>query len=233
MPPSFSRRLSDGTPSGLPTAVGPSSASAERAAGFADLGVSEPVVAALAGRGIQAPLAIQSLVLADAIAGRDVLARSSTGSGKTLAFAVPVVERLARHGRPGALVLVPTRELTTQVAGEFHAIAEARGLSVATVYGGVGIAKQLKAATRADIVVATPGRLLGLLQRRLLRLNLDGDVSRLAARLTIDPVRHDVAERRACRPRCTAATSRSSCPALSRWGQTPPGVPWGSLHVPV
>ena len=218
--------------------VGPSSDGADRPAGFADLGVSEPVVVALARRGIRAPFAIQSLVLADAIAGRDVLARSSTGSGKTLAFAVPVVERLSRHGRPSALVLVPTRELATQVAEEFRAIAGARGLSVAAVYGGVGIAKQVKAVTRAEIVVATPGRLLDLLQRRLLRLNrvaicvldeadrmldmgflrdvttvlsvlpserqtmlfsatLDGEVARLAARFTIDPVRHEVAERRA------------------------------------
>jgi superfamily II DNA/RNA helicase len=131
-------------------------------------------VAALARRGVLAPFAIQSLVLADALAGRDVLARSRTGSGKTLAFALPVVERLSPKGRPAALVLVPTRELTTQVAGEFRDVAAARGLGVATVYGGVGIAKQVKAAARADILIATPGRLLDLLQRRLLRLNRVG-----------------------------------------------------------
>jgi len=84
------------------------------------------------------------------------------------------VERLTPRGRPTALVLVPTRELTTQVAQEFAAIAAARGLTVATVYGGVGIAKQVKAATRSDILIATPGRLLDLLQRRLLRLNRVG-----------------------------------------------------------
>jgi ATP-dependent RNA helicase RhlE len=143
-------------------------------AAFAGLGVSEPVVAALARRGIRAPFAIQSLVLADALAGRDVLACSRTGSGKTFAFAVPIVERLSPRGRPAALVLVPTRELTTQLAHEFRGIAAARGLAVATVYGGVGIAKQVKAAIRSDIVIATPGRLLDLLQRRLLRLNRVG-----------------------------------------------------------
>ena len=229
--------------------TGPSSVGVDRRAGFADLGVSEPIVAALARRGIRAPFAIQSLVLADAIAGRDVLARSRTGSGKTLAFAVPIVERLCRHGRPTALVLVPTRELTRQVADEFGAIAATRGLAVATLFGGVGIAKQVKAATRADIVVATPGRLLDLLQRRLLRLNrvgicvldeadrmldmgflhdvtailsvlpperqtmlfsatLDGDVERLAARFTTDPVRTSwPSRRRWCRPRCMASLS--------------------------
>ncbi|MGH9004710.1 MAG: DEAD/DEAH box helicase, partial [Acidimicrobiia bacterium] len=133
--------------------------------------MSAPVVGVLARRGIHHPFAIQSLVLADAMAGRDVLAKSRTGSGKTLAFALPIVERVSRQGQPSALVLVPTRELANQVTEEFRGIAAARRLSVAAVYGGVGIAKQVKAAGRADIVVATPGRLLDLLRRRLLRLN--------------------------------------------------------------
>lgn len=141
---------------------------------FADFGVSPQVVDALTRRGIHTTFAIQSLVLADALAGRDVLAKSRTGSGKTLAFAVPIVERLSHRGRPTALVLVPTRELASQVADEFGGIAAAKGLTVATVYGGVAIAKQVKAAGRADIVIATPGRLLDLLRRRLLRLNRVG-----------------------------------------------------------
>ncbi len=140
-------------------------------AGFAEFGVSPKVVDALARRDIRSPFAIQSLVLADAIAGRDVLVQSRTGSGKTLAFAVPIVERISKRARPSALVLVPTRELANQVTEEFRGLAAARGLSVAAVYGGVGIANQVKAARRADIVVATPGRLLDLLRRRLLRLN--------------------------------------------------------------
>jgi superfamily II DNA/RNA helicase len=140
-------------------------------AGFAQFGVSPKVVDALARRDIHSPFAIQSLVLADAIAGRDVLVQSRTGSGKTLAFAVPIVERISKRARPSALVLVPTRELANQVTEEFRGLAAARGLSVAAVYGGVGIANQVKAARKADIVVATPGRLLDLLRRRLLRLN--------------------------------------------------------------
>jgi ATP-dependent RNA helicase RhlE len=141
-------------------------------AGFESLGVSAPVVQALAMRGIAAPFAIQALVLPDALAGRDVLARSRTGSGKTLAFALPIVERLQHDGRtPKALILVPTRELASQVAEDFRAIADVRHLQVATVFGGVGMQDQAKRARRADVVIATPGRLLDLLGRRLLRLD--------------------------------------------------------------
>jgi len=206
--------------------------------GFAELGVSHDVVQALAMRGIGTTFPIQSLVLADVLAGRDVLARSRTGSGKTLAFAVPIVERLTADGRgPTALILVPTRELASQVTEEFRAIADVRHLQVASVYGGVGIGPQAKRARRADILIATPGRLLDLVARKLLRLDrvrisvldeadrmldmgflpdvtrilellrperqtmlfsatLDGEVGRLAARFTTDPVSHAVADER-------------------------------------
>jgi ATP-dependent RNA helicase RhlE len=141
-------------------------------AGFAEFGVSRPVVDALAMRGITSAFAIQELVLRDAIAGRDVLARSRTGSGKTLAFAVPIVERLTPSGNsPTALILAPTRELASQVTEDFRAIADVRRLQVAAVYGGVAIGPQAKRARRADIVIATPGRLLDLVARRLLRLD--------------------------------------------------------------
>jgi superfamily II DNA/RNA helicase len=150
----------------------PTSAAVPPPARFDELGVSGPVVQALAMRGFTAPFAIQALVLPDALAGRDVLARSRTGSGKTLAFAVPIVERLQHDGRsPKALILVPTRELASQVAEEFRAIADVRQMQIATVYGGVGMHDQAKRARRADIVIATPGRLLDLLGRKLLRLD--------------------------------------------------------------
>jgi len=139
---------------------------------FGALGVSPGVEQALRMRGIRDAFAIQTLVLPDAIAGRDILARSQTGSGKTLAFAIPIVERVHPSGRsPSALIVVPTRELASQVAEEFRAIADAKGLSIATVYGGVGITPQAKRVRHADVVVATPGRLLDLLERRLLRLD--------------------------------------------------------------
>jgi superfamily II DNA/RNA helicase len=139
---------------------------------FEELGVSPAVVEALAMREIDGAFAIQALVLRDAIAGRDVLGRSQTGSGKTLAFAIPIVERLeANGGAPHALILVPTRELASQVAEEFRAIADIKHLQVATVYGGVGLSAQAKRARRSDIVIATPGRLLDLLARKLIRLD--------------------------------------------------------------
>ena len=87
---------------------------------FAELGVSDPVVRALAAGSITEPFKIQSIVLPDALAGLDVLAKSPTGSGKTLAFALPIVERVVPSDpRPSALILVPTRELAQQVADEF------------------------------------------------------------------------------------------------------------------
>jgi ATP-dependent RNA helicase RhlE len=139
---------------------------------FADLGVAEPITAALARRSIYTPFSIQELVLPDAISGLDVLAKSPTGSGKTLAFAVPIVQRLeAGNSRPSALVLVPTRELASQVAEEFADIGRSRGLKVAAVYGGTSIAAQAKAAKSAHILVATPGRLEDLARRRLVRLD--------------------------------------------------------------
>jgi ATP-dependent RNA helicase RhlE len=138
---------------------------------FADLGVSRVVRGALAERGVTEPFAIQRLVIADVLAGHDLLGKSPTGSGKTLAFAVPIVERIARGGdRPAALVLAPTRELAGQIVDETRGIAHARGLRVAAVYGGVGFEKQTRAARDADILVATPGRLQDLLDRRSLTL---------------------------------------------------------------
>ena len=138
---------------------------------FADLGVSNAVVNALAVRGIDNPFAIQGLVTADVLAGRDVLARSPTGSGKTLAFGIPMVDLVeAEARRPAALVLAPTRELATQIVEEIRGIAHARALRVTAVYGGVGLEKQAREAAKSHILVATPGRLEDLLQRRAITL---------------------------------------------------------------
>jgi len=139
---------------------------------FAELGVSRPVAAVLAKRGIHEPFAIQRLVIGDVLAGRDVLAKSPTGSGKTLAFAIPIIERLKPGGRgPSALVLAPTRELAAQIVEQSQPLARARGLEVAAIYGGVGFEKQLRACKRADIIVATPGRLEDLMGRRAVRFD--------------------------------------------------------------
>jgi ATP-dependent RNA helicase RhlE len=139
---------------------------------FGALGVSAAVEQALADRGIVEPFRIQSLVLPDAIGGRDVLAKSPTGSGKTLAFAIPLVERSPVNGKaPSALVLVPTRELALQVTDELEPLARARGIRVAAAYGGAPVVAQVKRLKGAQIVVATPGRLQDLIERRLISLD--------------------------------------------------------------
>jgi superfamily II DNA/RNA helicase len=139
---------------------------------FADLGVSRAVAGALAERGITEPFAIQQLVIADILAGHDVLAKSPTGSGKTIAFGAPIADRIeANDRRPAALVLAPTRELASQIVEDIRPLAHARALRIAAVYGGVGIVKQAREAARAHIVVATPGRLEDLLERGDLTLD--------------------------------------------------------------
>jgi ATP-dependent RNA helicase RhlE len=133
---------------------------------FADLGVSHAVISSLSEAGITRPFAIQRSVVGDALAGRDVIAKSPTGSGKTLAFGIPIVERInAEDPRPAALVVAPTRELATQIVDDIRGIAHARALRVAAVYGGAGMVKQAKAAAGAHILVATPGRLEDFLAR--------------------------------------------------------------------
>jgi ATP-dependent RNA helicase RhlE len=138
---------------------------------FASLGVSGAVAKTLDARGISAPFPIQRRVIPDALAGRDLLVRSPTGSGKSLAFGLPLVQLVAATDpRPAALVLVPTRELASQIVEELRGVAHTRALSIAAVYGGAGLHKQARAARNAHIVVATPGRLEDLLSRRDLTL---------------------------------------------------------------
>ena len=133
---------------------------------FADLGVLPALSEALAARGIASAFAVQRLVIPDVLAGRDVLAQSPTGSGKTLAFGIPLIQRLAQKPHPHAgLVLAPTRELALQIVDELTPLARACGLRVAAVYGGVGFGAQIERARRADLLVATPGRLEDLIAR--------------------------------------------------------------------
>src|SRR5690349_23009958 len=139
---------------------------------FASLGVSVEVEHALAARGIVEPFRIQTLVAPEALAGRDVLGQAPTGSGKTLAFGLPLVERLSAGERTAALVLVPTRELALQVTQELSLLGAPRGIRVGAAYGGAPVAAQAKRLRGAHIVVATPGRLSDLVERRL--ISLDG-----------------------------------------------------------
>ncbi len=142
------------------------------ALGFAALGVSPEVEHALAARGITEPFRIQTLVVPDALAGRDILGQAPTGSGKTLAFGLPLVEQLSTADEaPAALVLVPTRELALQVTEELTLLGAPRGIRVGAAYGGTPVAAQAKRLRGAHIVVATPGRLNDLAGRRLVSLS--------------------------------------------------------------
>jgi superfamily II DNA/RNA helicase len=139
---------------------------------FRALGVSADVAQALAARDIDTPFPIQELVIPDALTGADVLAKAPTGSGKTFAFGLPLVERINPAApAPSALVLVPTRELASQVADELAAVARPKRLRVAAAYGGAPISSQSKRLRGAHIVVATPGRLQDLVERRLVKLD--------------------------------------------------------------
>jgi superfamily II DNA/RNA helicase len=147
-------------------------AGAPAATTFGELGLDARLVSALEADGIRQPFAIQARALPDALAGRDVLGRAQTGSGKTLAFGLPLLTRLAGSRRressgraPRGLVLVPTRELARQVAGVLTPLGGRIGVRITTVYGGVPIGRQIDRVRGADIVVATPGRLIDLMDR--------------------------------------------------------------------
>ncbi len=140
---------------------------------FADLGVSEDLSSALAERGITEPFSIQTMAIPDALAGHDVCGKAKTGSGKTLAFGIPVLENIgtAEPKRPLAIALVPTRELAVQVAEELAPLAASRNVRIAAVYGGANIERQItKLEKGVDFVVATPGRMIDLVERKAVTL---------------------------------------------------------------
>ena len=147
---------------------------------FADLGVTPRFVEALRTMDRTSPFPIQTDTLPDSLAGRDVLGRGKTGSGKTLAFAIPLVQRLAnelaggarRKGLPLGVVLAPTRELATQLTATIKPLADAAGLSVTTIFGGVSQRPQEQAfRDGVDIVVACPGRLEDLIGQGIVKLD--------------------------------------------------------------
>jgi superfamily II DNA/RNA helicase len=137
---------------------------------FSALGVSSDLVAVLDDAGLTSPFPVQRLCIPDALAGRDVCGKAKTGSGKTLAFGLPLVERVAPAApkRPTGLVLVPTRELAVQVTDVLRPLVAARELRLVAVYGGAQMSKQIAALEAgAEIVVATPGRLIDLIDRKV------------------------------------------------------------------
>jgi len=135
---------------------------------FEELGVPADLLKVLEKNGITSPFPVQALTIPDALAGRDVCGKAKTGSGKTLAFGIPLIEHTttARPRHPRSLVLVPTRELATQVAESLAPFAEARGLWLMAIYGGVSINRQISGLRQGvDLAIATPGRLNDLLER--------------------------------------------------------------------
>jgi superfamily II DNA/RNA helicase len=139
--------------------------------------VSDPICDALAAAGITAAFPIQTLALPIALAGHDIIGQARTGTGKTLAFGIPLLQRLGQPAdrrplAPGALVVVPTRELAIQVAEDLRTAGKPSGTRVLTLYGGRAYEPQIEALRAAvDVVVGTPGRLLDLVRQRHLDLS--------------------------------------------------------------
>ncbi len=136
---------------------------------FDALGIAPDLAGALAEKGITEAFPIQALTIADALAGRDVCGKAKTGSGKTLAFGLPVLQlvKTAESRQPRALILVPTRELATQVSEELAPVGKARDIRVDAVYGGADIEVQIKQLKRGvEVIAATPGRLIDLIDRK-------------------------------------------------------------------
>ena len=139
-----------------------------------NLGVDEQIVSSLIKRGIKTPFPIQSLTIPDALRGNDVCGKAKTGSGKTLAFGIPMVQNLDQssgNNNPRGLIMVPTRELATQVKEELDPLLNGKSLTAVAIYGGANIEEQIKAIKRGiDIIVATPGRMIDLLEREEISL---------------------------------------------------------------
>nr|WP_255432522.1 DEAD/DEAH box helicase [Cellulomonas sp. SLBN-39] len=152
-------------------------------ASFADFEVRPEIVEALAAAGISHPFPIQAMTLPVALAGHDIIGQAKTGTGKTLGFGVPLLhrvvapgedgyDRLPEPGLPQALVVVPTRELAVQVAGDLAMASRKRAVRIVQVYGGRAYEPQIEALQRgADVVVGTPGRMIDLLNQRHLKLS--------------------------------------------------------------
>ena len=139
-----------------------------------NLGVDEQIVSSLIKRGIKTPFPIQDLTIPDALRGNDVCGKAKTGSGKTLAFGIPMVQNLDQpsgDNNPRGLIMVPTRELATQVKEELDPLLNGKSLTAVAIYGGANIEEQIKAIKRGiDIIVATPGRMIDLLEREEISL---------------------------------------------------------------
>jgi ATP-dependent RNA helicase DeaD len=135
------------------------------------LRLSKAMVALLEKQGITTATPVQQEIIPAILDKRDVIAQSETGSGKTLSFAIPLIEEINRRDGLRALVVVPTRELAVQIAREFVKFSQGKHLGVTPIYGGVSINDQIRKLDRTNIIVGTPGRLIDLLNRGVLRLD--------------------------------------------------------------
>ena len=150
---------------------------------FADFGVTDPIVDALEDQGITHPFPIQALTLGPALDRHDIIGQAKTGTGKTLGFGIPVLEDVIAPDEPGfddllnpnspqALIVLPTRELSKQVASDLRAAAKYLSTRIVEIYGGVAFEPQISALKKgADVVVGTPGRLIDLLRQGHLHLS--------------------------------------------------------------
>jgi len=170
---------------------------------FTDLGLAAPLLRALDDAGYTTPTPIQAQAIPTVLEGRDLLGIAQTGTGKTAAFALPILHRLnAKGGRPPrggcrALVLSPTRELSSQIADSVRTYGKHLGLSVAVVFGGVPHGPQRRALQAGvDVLVATPGRLQDHLDQG---------------------TRGSTASRCWCWMRPTRCWTRASCPPSGAW----------------
>jgi superfamily II DNA/RNA helicase len=162
--PSSSGHTSSPPPQGMTTEQ-----TTKNAVTFEELGVAADLVDELDSQGITSPFPIQEMTMEDAIAGRDITGKAETGSGKTLAFGLPMIMHVTKGKpkRPQGLVLVPTRELAVQVTRALTPLLALRDLAAISVYGGAPMGPQIDALDKgASIAIATPGRLIDLLERR-------------------------------------------------------------------
>ena len=143
----------------------------QQATAFTGLGLSSKSLSALHHAGYQHPTPIQAQTIPHALEGKDVIGCAATGTGKTAAFVLPIVERLKGSKGLKALVLAPTRELALQIGEHAHRFGEPHGVSVVTLIGGVGMGPQIDGLKRAQVCIATPGRLIDHLQGGTASLN--------------------------------------------------------------
>ena len=193
---------------------------------FADLGLSDTMLAALANVAYEVPSPVQAGIIPVALAGKDVLGQARTGTGKTASFAIPILEKLDEPGRshqPRALVLVPTRELAVQVRDEIERLSHGRKIRATAIYGGKPLRSQIDRLQKgSDIVIGTPGRILDHLGRGTLQLeHLVFVVLDEADRMLDIGFRPDIEKilRRCPAKRQTLLLSATVAPAIERLAQ--------------